>query len=87
MERKLIIVLVSEQAAPNVLFIKNRGIADHYYFISTSAMEKEGRTASLHIIKACNIPEGKFDIIAVEQDSMSSILLKRKRPSNTILFT
>jgi hypothetical protein len=76
MKRILIIVLVSDQAAPNVLFIKNRGIADHYYFISTAAMEKEGRTASLHIIKACNIPEGKFDIIEVEQDSMSSILLK-----------
>jgi hypothetical protein len=74
MSKRIIVTTISDQAAQNVLFIKEMNIADYYYFISTHDMEeKDQRKASKHIMQACNINEGKANVIIVQEDSLKDI--------------
>lgn len=71
MPKKIIVSLVSDQTVPNVLFIKEKGPADFYYFISTEKMEKRG--VSQNIINSLKLPEDKKKIISVIEDSVKDI--------------
>ncbi len=61
-----LISLVSEQTMPNVLFIKEKPLADKYYFISTERMEKLHKTE--HIIKSCGLKRSHETIIVPHDD-------------------
>lgn len=71
MSKKIIVSLVSDQTIPNVLFIKEKGFADFYYFISTTKMESRGVTN--HIVDSLNIDQHSFQKLEVIEDSISDI--------------
>lgn len=71
MSRKVIVSLISDQTIPNILFIKEKGYANFYYFITTEIMEKRGIVSN--IIKALNLPEEKIKKIEVIEDSVKDI--------------
>jgi hypothetical protein len=68
MVKKIIVSLVGDQTIPNVLFIKEKGPADFFYFISTPKME--GKDVSQNIIRTLGIPADKYKIITVQEDSI-----------------
>ncbi len=72
---KIIVSLVSEQSAPNIMFIKQFGEqADKFLFISTPDMESKGK--SYAIVKAAGIELEKTDIIQVAPNSFEDVPLK-----------
>ncbi len=73
MGKKVIVSIVSEQAVQNLLFIKERPAADHYFFISTDKMEKEDRSVSACIINAAELDSDKCRVIHVVEDSLIDI--------------
>jgi hypothetical protein len=68
MPRTILVSLISDQAIPNVLFIKDHPKADLYVFISTVQMEQKGVVK--HIIKACKEEVGNHQTILIEEDSL-----------------
>lgn len=69
------ITLVSEQAIPNVQYIKE--FADKigtYLFISTEWMES--KKSAQHIIDACGLQEKQYKVLVVNPESLSDILNK-----------
>ncbi|MFN4000335.1 Card1-like endonuclease domain-containing protein [Algoriphagus sp.] len=68
MSRIILVSLISDQAIPNVLFIKDQPKADLYVFISTEQMERKGVVG--HIIKACEDQIEVHQTILVEEDSL-----------------
>lgn len=71
MSRKVFVSLISDQTIPNILFIKEKGYADFYYFITTEIMEKKSIVSN--IIKALNLPVEKIKKIEVIEDSVKDI--------------
>ncbi|MBS1736766.1 MAG: DUF1887 family protein [Bacteroidetes bacterium] len=71
MGRKVIVSLVSDQSIPNILFIKEKGLADYYYFITTEIMEKRGIVSN--ILKSLDINEEQTKRIEVIEDSVKDI--------------
>ncbi len=71
MPKKIIISLVSDQAIPNILFIKEKGFADFYYFITTQIMED--RKVVDNTIKSLNLDKSKVKKILVTEDSIRDI--------------
>lgn len=71
MARKVIVSIVSEQAIPNVLFIKEMSYADQYYFVSTNKMEEKHVTAN--ILKSLNLRITLCRTLKVIEDSLLDI--------------
>lgn len=71
MGRKVIVSLVSEQTIPNILFIKEKGNADFYFFITTEKME--GRKVTDNIINSLQIDGNHTKRIEVIEDSVKDI--------------
>ncbi len=72
---KTYVTLVSEQAIPNVQYIKEfANEVDTYLFISTKKMEKASRAQQ--IIDACQIPEGCYETEVVDEEDLNDILTK-----------
>jgi hypothetical protein len=70
---KTYVTLVSEQAIPNVQYIKEfAGDIGTYLFISTNWMEETKRTQQ--IIDACQITEGSYEMIIVDEEDLMSLL-------------
>jgi hypothetical protein len=70
---KTYVTLVSEQAIPNVQYIKEfANDIGTYLFISTNWMEKSERAQQ--IIDACQIREGSYEIIIVDEEDLSALL-------------
>jgi hypothetical protein len=74
--KKVFVTLVSEQAIPNVQYIKEFSPFDFYVFISTPKMEKNRKIEAL--LSACNIPEETTKRLVVNEDKLSDILAKLK---------
>jgi hypothetical protein len=69
------ITLVSEQAIPNVQYIKEFADKIHtYLFISTEWMES--KRSAQHIIDACGLKEKQYEVLVVNPESLSDILNK-----------
>lgn len=71
---KIYVTLISEQAVPNVQYIKELGPFDSYVFLSTEKME--GKEKSNNIRLALKIPENVLKIIIVSEEDYSDILTK-----------
>lgn len=71
MSRKIIVSLASDQTIPNILFIKEKGFADYYYFISTEKMQT--RNIVRNTVNSLGIEDDKFKTIVVVEDSISDI--------------
>ena len=69
--KKILVSIVSDQTIPNILFIRETSLVDMFYFITTELMEKRGKSGA--IIEACNIAEGKYQLISVTEDSINDI--------------
>lgn len=54
---RTLLTLVSEQTLPNVLFIKQFGPFDEYWFLTTTKMEEDGRADA--IIDTCQIKKAR----------------------------
>jgi hypothetical protein len=81
MPRKVFITLVSEQAVPNVLYIKEFQTIDAYLFVSTKFTEtKNGANA---IIDACDLASEKCRNIIVNEESLNDITTKIKKELST----
>jgi hypothetical protein len=76
MPRRVSVVIVSEQTVQNVLFIKQMGGADFFYFVSTEKMEAKGRETSENIRKACSIEDYPSETVTVLEDSLVDIQTK-----------
>ena len=73
MANKVIVSIVSDQTVPNVLFIKELGPADKYFFISTLKMEESNKNITDCIIDAAGISNKKIYKILVIEDSLLDI--------------
>jgi hypothetical protein len=73
MANKVIVSIVSDQTVPNVLFIKELGPADKYFFISTLKMEGSNKNTTDCIIDAAGISNKKIYKILVIEDSLLDI--------------
>ncbi len=71
MARKIIVSLVGDQTIPNLLFIKEKGFAEFYYFVSTDLMEKRNHT--FNTVKSLKIDELAYKTLKVIEDSISDI--------------
>lgn len=71
MARKIIVSLLGDQTIPNLLFIKEKGFAEFYYFVSTDLMEKRNHT--FNTVKSLEIDELAYKTIKVIEDSISDI--------------
>lgn len=71
MRSRVIVSLISDQTVPNILFIKEKGFADFYYFISTEMMEK--RDVTINIIKSLNLDKKQTKTVVVIEDSVRDI--------------
>jgi len=73
----ILVLLVSDQAAQNVLFIKEQkarlGKIDFFHFISTKEMEKIGKKVSTQIAISSGLSEEHYKISEVEEDSLNHI--------------
>jgi hypothetical protein len=79
------ITLVSEQAIPNVQYIKEFAAqVDRYLFVSTERMEKNN--SAKHIIDACALKPGSYKVIVINQESLSDILTKLEAALKEELF-
>lgn len=65
MSRTILVSLISDQAIPNVLFIKEMSEVDTYLFISSPDMERKGITEKIRI--ACIEKVKEFEIIEVDE--------------------
>ncbi len=68
---RILVSLISHQAAPNLLLIGEFKDIDRYVFISTQQMEQDNRSDWLR--RAANISEDTVQTIVVEQDSLVDI--------------
>lgn len=82
MSRTILVSLISDQAIPNVLFIRDQPQADHYLFISTGKMEKKMIVAN--IIKACPNHIHSASTIVVEEDNLEDITTKLSSSANDV---
>lgn len=71
MSRKIIVSIISDQTIPNILFIKQKEMADFYYFITTARMEKNGVTDNT--IKSLGLDIQQTKRIEVIEDSVKDI--------------
>lgn len=70
---KTYVTMVSEQAAPNVQYIKEFAHeVSTYLFISTRRMDKDNKVQS--IIDACLLDESKYQVDTVDEECLSDIL-------------
>jgi len=74
---KTYVTLVSEQAVPNVQYIKEfaKEITT-FLFVSTGKMEEKNKTKN--IIEACQLQENTYHVIRVDEESLTSILSNLK---------
>jgi len=84
MKKKIFVTLVSEQAIPNIQYIKEFEPFDTCIFITTKKMEEKRKVDS--IVSACLIKENQFDKIEVEEDNLTDILSKLKSFFNQTEF-
>jgi len=85
--RKILVILISVQTVPNVLFIKemqNIEKIDLYVFISTPAMDKKHKVD--HIIESCSLLRNKVKIISVINDSLENIEDKLENLEETTFY-
>jgi hypothetical protein len=70
--KQILITLISEQAIPNVLFIREmQEIADAFLFLSSKAMERKNKSAA--IINACGLEPERVKVIMVKEDEPEAI--------------
>ena len=69
--KKLSVSIVGDQTLPNVLFLKEKGPADLYLFVTTKKMEELNKTN--HIIAGAGIEKEKVRKLIVEEDSIDKI--------------
>lgn len=74
--KKVFVTLVSEQAIPNVQYIKEFSPFDFYVFVSTPKMEEKKKIEAL--LSACEIPEEITKRLIVNEDKLSDISTKLK---------
>lgn len=71
MSKKIIVSLVGDQTIPNVLFIKEKGEADIYYFITTDVMETRNRVDQ--IVRGAGISDKVIIKVPVIEDALFDI--------------
>ncbi len=68
------VLLVSEQAIPNVLFLREFGPFDRLIFVSTESMEKKRKVeATLDAAGLTGFPKSALKSVSVQEDSMADI--------------
>ncbi|MEW5822119.1 MAG: DUF1887 family CARF protein [Cyanobacteriota bacterium] len=68
---KLIISLISDQTIPNIIFLKDHNDYDKLLFISTAKMKKSNKVEA--IANTLDIVESKYNVIEVDENSLSDI--------------
>lgn len=71
---KYFITLVSEQAIPNVQYIKEFGPFDAYFFVTTDIMESSNKTSA--ITNALGVDVKLVRKIIVKEDDLNNITTK-----------
>lgn len=70
--KRVLITLISDQAIPNVLFVREmQKFTDSYVFLSSEAMERKDKSAA--IIGACELSPERVKILIVKEDEPDAI--------------